>query len=212
MDIEARKNSIFSINPIVSCLISVFVYLLVIVVKHQYLISNDQLLAEYTGTNFDEYKSATNTFRSFKYFFLLIAFFASILIMFFLMSITNFVVGTGLPPKELFNLAVFCISLEIVSEVFTICWFASLGTFHSSEVFNFHLGSAFSLAANNEDLAFPKSYILQSIDFFLVLKICLIGYSYYYLTDRSILESFLIMVYTYLAPLLIFYFFVYQIS
>ena len=209
MDTEEKKSSLLNINPWLACLTSLVIYLLVVVAKHQFLISNDKLFSEFTGNDFEEYMSATNKFRMLKYFFLSLLFLGGILLTFLLISATNFLYKTDLSVKELFVIAVLSSSAEIISEAFTIFWFAASETFHSSEVFNFYPLSLFSLSNNIEDIAFPVSYILQSLNLFLAFKIFLICYAYYSSTEKSLGESFITALTTYVIPMSVFYLLLY---
>jgi len=192
MDIEVKKNSLLNINPWLACLASLVIYLLVIVVKHQVLISDDQRLAEFTGEDFEEYKSATNIFLSFKYLILSVIFLGSTFATFLLISASNFFFRYGLLSNQLLTIAVLASSSEIISEVFVVVWFAVTEKFDSSEIFNFDPLSLFGIWNNSEDISFPISYILKSLNLFLVLKIFLLSYTFHSCHLRNSHFSFLL--------------------
>ncbi|MCE2896329.1 MAG: hypothetical protein LW721_17990 [Flammeovirgaceae bacterium] len=208
MDTEVEKNRLIDINPRVSCLVVVLVYLVIIVIKHQVLISDEVLRAEFTGDDFEGYKEALLTFRLVKYLFLTGFFFGAILFTFFLIYGIGFLIKLPLNGRQLFNIALLSSFGDILNEGFIVCWFWLSDSFQIADVFGFYPMSVFSLVNNSDSFGFPSSFVLQSLNFFLLVKFFLVGLAYYYSTEKTAKESYVAAFLTYLLPVLIIYSFV----
>jgi len=202
MEIDEDESRPFDLSPWVTGLLSLAIYMLMIIAKHQFLISQDQLLSEYTGDDFEKYVSATNLFRAFKYVFIALFFLGGILLTFLVLSGANFFLSINLTPKQLLNVSILSSVGDSIQELFIIVWFATGTTFQTTEVFNFYPLSVFSLLTKSEDIIFPASYVLQSLNLFLFIKLFLIGYAYYATTEKGLAQSFRDAFYSYLLPLL----------
>ena len=163
-------DSIFNTNLWISTAAITALYFMAIYAKHEILISDDILLSEFKGDDFDKYLEVMVGFRLVKYFFLILFFILSIIIMFVLVYFANSMFHFNLPSNFIFNTALLTCSVEIVKEISIFIWFETQSSFVSSQVFNFYPLSLFSALGGN-DTSFPLSYILQSLDFFFCVKV-----------------------------------------
>jgi len=184
-----------------------FLFLLIIIVKHQVVISDYQLETEYVGSDFENYLSVTNTFRLLKYLFLTIGFSFSIFINAIILSGLNFYYNSNMSKTELINLAIFSSSAILLREITIITYFIFREDFISTEVFNFDPFSVYSLLGwQKEDIKYSLVILTQSIDIFLLIKGMIIFWGIKKLSDLDLRKQLLIA-FTFFIPYLIFWIF-----
>jgi hypothetical protein len=210
MERPRDDDPIFNITPWVSSCVIVSLYILVIYAKHEILITDEILLNEYKGNDFDNYLEATNNFRKVKYFFLTLGFIITIGITFASVSVAKWILGLNSSSRIIFNIALLACSVEIIKELYIFCWFQTQDYFISSEVFNFYPLSFFSVASD-ENSSFARSFALQAIDLFFLLKTLIIICSLIMLRKNATVETIRTVCLTYVLPLLVFYAMVYMV-
>lgn len=199
-----NDDSIFNTAPWISSCSIVILYILAIYAKHEILITDEILLNEYTGDDFESYLEAINDFRNLKYFFLTIGFIITIGITIASVSVAKWLLGLTISSRIVFNIALLACSVEIVKELYIFCWFQMQNNFVSSEVFNFYPLSLFSLV-NDQNSSFARSFALQSIDLFFLLKTVVIIISMMKIGKSAAIETIRTVCLTYVLPLLAFY-------
>lgn len=197
-------KGVFNSNPWVVALIVGLAYLISIYAKHELLITEDMLFQEFKGEDFDRYLEGLRSFRRVKYSLLVLFFSATIVVTsgLFLLGTTLF--QLGFPTRVVFNVCSFASCSEIVKEFVIFFWFKARGSFVSSEVFNLNPLSVFSLV-DNQEVGFPLSYALQSVDLFHLLKIIVIIASFRLLSGATIGELIKVVTTCYILPLILFF-------
>lgn len=200
IDPAESEGSVFNKSPWALLILLNLVYLLILIVKHEILVSDNLLAAGYQGNDFDGYLSSLQYFRWFKYFFIMLWANIQILLVSVGLIMACRILNINPTIPKIFNVVILAQLVYVLDEVVIIVWFGFIQKeFTVYDVFNFESLSLIRLVAVQEG-ALLKSFVLRSLDIYFVVYVVVLLYELSYLFSIPRRRAATIVLVGYVVP------------